>query len=79
MAELFIIARRAVFDDLKKYVEFHNAYNQELDQIIEGCQRELLIELGIPLFVWDASMSFYTNQENSVILRLYAGVAQKLK
>jgi len=71
--------RRALKNDLRKYIELWDTYAHQLEEIIEKSQKDVLKALGITDDVWENSNGFYMQSGNHELLMIHASLPQKLK
>lgn len=71
--------RRAVKNDLQKYIEIWNEYTRRLEEIVDSAQKNILSELNITEKDWEDSNTYYMSQNNNELLMLHATLPQRLK
>jgi hypothetical protein len=71
--------RRALKNDLRKYIELWDTYAHQLEDIIEKSQKEVLRALNISDEDWENSNGFYMQSGNHELLMIHASLPQKLK
>lgn len=73
------VDRRAVFDDLEKYVLVGEQYAKNLEELMNSGKKEVLLEKGLSESYWERSTSHHISQGNNDVLMMQFTILQRLK